>query len=164
MGAGSGGVLGGTVGLLAGIGALAIPGLGPFIAAGPILAALSGAANPLLARLPRAIALATERWADESAASRTPRATIADALELVAAGPHVHRSTSSILAAGDTDVLERIAALRAPAPRMRWWRVLVPAVLVLATVVTALHAATDTDQMFDHARHIYQVAGIRHGA
>jgi hypothetical protein len=31
-------------GLLAGIGALAIPGLGPFIAAGPIMAALSGAA------------------------------------------------------------------------------------------------------------------------
>jgi len=43
-GAGTGGVLGGTVGLLAGIGALAIPGLGPFIAAGPLLAALSGAA------------------------------------------------------------------------------------------------------------------------
>ena len=35
---------GATVGLLAGIGALAIPGLGPFIAAGPIMAALSGAA------------------------------------------------------------------------------------------------------------------------
>jgi uncharacterized membrane protein len=33
-----------TLGLLAGIGALAIPGLGPFIAAGPLLAALSGAA------------------------------------------------------------------------------------------------------------------------
>ncbi len=32
------------MGLLAGIGALAIPGLGPFIAAGPIMAALSGAA------------------------------------------------------------------------------------------------------------------------
>lgn len=43
-GAGAGGVLGGTFGLLAGIGALAIPGLGPFIAAGPLLAALSGAA------------------------------------------------------------------------------------------------------------------------
>ena len=39
-----GGVIGGTVGLLAGIGALAIPGLGPFIAAGPLMAALSGAA------------------------------------------------------------------------------------------------------------------------
>ena len=44
VGAGSGGIVGGTIGLLAGIGALAIPGLGPFIAAGPILAALSGAA------------------------------------------------------------------------------------------------------------------------
>ena len=32
------------LGLLAGIGALAIPGVGPFIAAGPIMAALSGAA------------------------------------------------------------------------------------------------------------------------
>jgi tetrahydromethanopterin S-methyltransferase subunit C len=37
-------VLGGTIGLLAGLGALAIPGLGPFIAAGPLMAALSGAA------------------------------------------------------------------------------------------------------------------------
>jgi len=40
----AGGVLGGTLGWLAGIGSLAIPGLGPFIAAGPIMAALSGAA------------------------------------------------------------------------------------------------------------------------
>ncbi len=43
-GAGTGGVAGGTLGLLVGIGALAIPGLGPLIAAGPLLAALSGAA------------------------------------------------------------------------------------------------------------------------
>lgn len=43
-GAGAGGVVGGTLGLLAGIGLLAIPGVGPFIAAGPILAALSGIA------------------------------------------------------------------------------------------------------------------------
>src|SRR5215475_2295593 len=43
-GAGTGVVLGGALGWLAGIGALAIPGLGPFIAAGPIMAALSGAA------------------------------------------------------------------------------------------------------------------------
>ena len=39
---GAGAVVGGTIGLLAGIGALAIPGLGPFIAAGPIMAALAG--------------------------------------------------------------------------------------------------------------------------
>jgi len=43
-GAGTGGAVGGALGWLVGIGALAIPGVGPFIAAGPILAALSGAA------------------------------------------------------------------------------------------------------------------------
>jgi len=41
-GAGSGAVIGGALGWLVGIGALAIPGLGPFIAAGPIMAALAG--------------------------------------------------------------------------------------------------------------------------
>ena len=38
----AGGVVGGTLGLLAGIGSLAIPGVGPLIAAGPIMAALAG--------------------------------------------------------------------------------------------------------------------------
>ncbi len=38
----AGGIIGGTIGLLAHIGVLAIPGLGPLIAAGPIIAALSG--------------------------------------------------------------------------------------------------------------------------
>jgi len=42
-GAGTGAVIGGTLGWLAGIGTLAIPGLGPFIVAGPIVAALAGA-------------------------------------------------------------------------------------------------------------------------
>lgn len=43
-GAATGGVLGGLAGWLVGIGSLAIPGAGPFIAAGPIMAALGGAA------------------------------------------------------------------------------------------------------------------------
>jgi hypothetical protein len=43
-GALAGGALGGAIGLLAGIGAITIPGLGPFIAAGPLMAAMSGAA------------------------------------------------------------------------------------------------------------------------
>ena len=42
-GASTGALIGGTLGWLAGIGALAIPGVGPFIAAGPIIAALAGA-------------------------------------------------------------------------------------------------------------------------
>jgi hypothetical protein len=42
-GAGTGAVVGGALGWLAGIGSLAIPGVGPLIAAGPIVAALAGA-------------------------------------------------------------------------------------------------------------------------
>jgi hypothetical protein len=41
-GVAAGGAVGGTLGLLAGIGALAIPGVGPLIAAGPIMGALAG--------------------------------------------------------------------------------------------------------------------------
>lgn len=43
VGAAAGVVGGGTVGLLLGLGAIAIPGLGAFLAAGPIMAALAGA-------------------------------------------------------------------------------------------------------------------------
>ncbi|HEX4055691.1 MAG TPA: hypothetical protein VHX86_15610 [Tepidisphaeraceae bacterium] len=43
-GVSAGAAVGATLGWLAGIGMLAIPGIGPFIAAGPIMAALSGAA------------------------------------------------------------------------------------------------------------------------
>jgi hypothetical protein len=41
-GAGSGAILGGALGWLAGIGSLAIPGVGPFLAAGPLLSLLAG--------------------------------------------------------------------------------------------------------------------------
>jgi uncharacterized protein YcfJ len=43
-GTASGGVIGGIIGWLVGAGSLAIPGVGPFIAAGPLMAALGGAA------------------------------------------------------------------------------------------------------------------------
>jgi len=42
-GAGTGVILGGALGWLVGIGALAMPGVGPFIAAGPVMTALAGA-------------------------------------------------------------------------------------------------------------------------
>jgi hypothetical protein len=41
-GAGTGAVIGGALGWLTGIGALAIPGIGPFVAAGPIISLLAG--------------------------------------------------------------------------------------------------------------------------
>lgn len=43
-GIGAGGALGGALGLLAGLGAISVPGLGALVAAGPLLAGLSGAA------------------------------------------------------------------------------------------------------------------------
>ena len=43
VGTATGAAAGGTVGLLLGLGAIAIPGLGAFLAAGPIVAALAGA-------------------------------------------------------------------------------------------------------------------------
>jgi hypothetical protein len=42
VGVTTGGAIGGVFGVLVGVGALAIPGLGPFIAAGPIMAGLAG--------------------------------------------------------------------------------------------------------------------------
>jgi hypothetical protein len=42
-GATTGALAGGALGWLAGVGALAIPGVGPYIAAGPIMAAIAGA-------------------------------------------------------------------------------------------------------------------------
>ena len=42
VGVGSGAAVGGALGWLVGIGALAIPGIGPVIAAGPLVAALAG--------------------------------------------------------------------------------------------------------------------------
>ncbi len=41
-GASTGAVLGGALGLLAGLGSITIPGIGPFIAAGPLMAAFAG--------------------------------------------------------------------------------------------------------------------------
>jgi hypothetical protein len=42
-GAGAGAAVGGVLGWLVGIGAIAIPGIGPLVAAGPVVAALAGA-------------------------------------------------------------------------------------------------------------------------
>ena len=57
-GAGTGAALGGVLGWLVGIGAIAIPGIGPLVAAGPVVAALAGAgAQPGTARARRRLRL-----------------------------------------------------------------------------------------------------------
>ncbi len=77
VGVSAGGAIGGTIGLLAGIGALAIPGVGPLIAAGPLLAALSGAAaGGRCGAVWRALWLA---WASRSSKPRPTKARSAAA-------------------------------------------------------------------------------------
>ena len=69
-GAVAGGVLAGALGWLVGIGSLAIPGVGPLIAAGPILAALTGAAPNILCMIEPKMLIATIPSLD-ACASRT---------------------------------------------------------------------------------------------
>jgi Zn-dependent protease with chaperone function len=122
-------------------------------------AALAVAVNPLLARLPAALELSCERWADEAAARTCPRATVADALTRAATGQSAGRP-SVVLAAGATDVLARVGALHAPAPRLASWRLAVLTALLFATTVAAAVALHDADRLFDLARSAYR-AGRR---
>lgn len=120
-------------------------------------AELARAANPLLRPLSAAVALATERWADEDATATVSRNQVAEALICAALGraASARPPGSAVLAAAQVDVAQRIAALRAPAPRLRVWRVVVVVTLLGATSLTAIHAAHDTDHLFDHARLVY---------
>ncbi len=123
-------------------------------------AELARAANPLLRALPAAVALATERWADEEATATTSRDQVAQALISAALGRPTFAVPrgSAVLAAAQVDVAQRITALRGPAPRLQVWRVVVVAALLGATSLTAIHAAHDTDHLFDHARWVYSRA------
>jgi hypothetical protein len=121
------------------------------------VAHLAAAANPLLARLPPAVALSTERWADESAAARCSRGAVADALVRAArrTGNSGHSSTA-VLAAATTELAARVAALRVPPPRTTLWRVALLVGLLIATAATVLEAAHDTERMFDLAQAAYR--------
>lgn len=121
-------------------------------------ALVAAAANPLLHRLPTAVGLACERWADERAAAACQRTTVADAL-LRAATTALPTSTAA-LAAAATDLASRIGALRAPAPRMRWGRIALLVGLLVATAATLAEATHDTERLFELAQATYR-AGHR---
>lgn len=119
---------------------------------------LAVALNPLLARVPRALERSCERWADEDAAHVCRRTTVAAALTRAAASP---RSATSavVLAAGATDVADRIIALRAPAPRLVLWRITLLAGLLAATAAAVAIAMHDTEHIFEMAQTAYAAAG-----
>jgi Zn-dependent protease with chaperone function len=117
---------------------------------------LAAAANPLLYRLPSAMALSTERWADEAATARCQRGTVADALLHTALGARLITAPAVVLAAGTTEVAIRVRALRAPAPRLAVWRLALLLALLVATAAAVLEAAHDTERLFEFAQAAYR--------
>jgi Zn-dependent protease with chaperone function len=124
------------------------------------LALLACAANPLLRRLPVAVELACERWADEDAAATCRRDTVAEALTRAAAGARTLPGPAVVLAAAVAHVATRVGALRAPAPRLAWWRVTLLVGLLAATAWAVLNAAHETEQLLELAQYAYR-AGYR---
>ncbi len=123
------------------------------------VAHLAAAANPLLRGLPSAVALSTERWADESAAVTCRRDTVAAALTHAALGrARLLAVPSVVLAAAATEIVTRVQALRAPAPRLTLWRVALLVALLLATAATVLEAARETERLFELAQYAYRTA------
>ena len=117
-------------------------------------AVLAVAVNPFLGGLPRALELSCERWADEDAAHVCRRSTVAHALTRAATGTRPATSAVVLTAAG-ADISARLGALRAPAPRLGFWRVSVLAGLLTATTVAVAIAMHDTEHLFELAQSAY---------
>jgi Zn-dependent protease with chaperone function len=121
------------------------------------IAGLAAAANPLLLKLPDAIALSTERWADECAAATGTRVTVARALILAAsASGRTIALPAGVLAATATQLTERVRAMWSPAPRLTLWRVALLTALLVAIAAAVVEAAHDTDRLFDLAGAAYR--------
>jgi Zn-dependent protease with chaperone function len=121
---------------------------------------LAVAAAPITLRLRSALALATERWADETAGKVCSRSAVAGALTLAAhTAPRSHGVGDPILAVADTEVAARIDALSHPASPLTLWRLALMVALLLAVVVSTQVAAADVDRVFDLAQAAYHVGG-----
>jgi hypothetical protein len=120
---------------------------------------LAASVNPLLNPLRAAVDLVTERWADEDAAHVCRRDTVAAAVARAATGT-LPVTPAVVLAAGVTEVNDRITALRAPAPRLVAWQLLLPATVLAAIAVAVALALHDTERLFELAQHAYR-AGQR---
>lgn len=120
-----------------------------------LAAELAAAVDPLQRSLPAAVRFATERWADESAASAVgDRAVVARVLARsglrAAARPRAPWAPVALRSGGPA-VVDRVQALLAPAPRQRPWLVAAAAAVVAFGLTAALHAEADTDAWLDHA-------------
>ena len=123
-------------------------------------AELAAAVNPMLRPVTRAVRYATERWADEDAATATgDRASVARALARVGlrrhAAPAPFGWRAVALGGADSSVVARVRALLAPPPRRRPGALVAQAALacVLAvTVASTVEAQRDAEHLFEQAR------------
>lgn len=120
---------------------------------------LVAAANPLLRRMPAAVALACERWADEDAARLCRRDVVVGALRRTAAVRQPPLPGRLALGAAVLDIASRIRALEMPAPRLVLWRFALPLALLVTTVLAVAYAAHDTERIFELAQYTYRTTG-----
>ena len=118
-----------------------------------LTADLAAAVNPLLRPTAHTIRHATERWADEDAATtiadrRLVAATIAQ-VALLRTHPPV---PVAVAAATGGQVPQRVQALLRPAPRMRARHVGVVAALVLAVLLGSFAVQRTGETLFEHAK------------
>jgi hypothetical protein len=117
-------------------------------------AALAGAVDPLQHGVGAAVSYATERWADESAAAALgDRAAVARALARSGLRSSGHREPAGgwaavALSASGADVVRRVRALLAPAPRQHPGLVLAGGVLAACALAVSLHAQEDSERYF----------------
>lgn len=119
--------------------------------------ALAAAVNPLLGTIPKALRLATERWADEAAAQATGnRATVAATIEHAASRiRRVPVAGLLTLAAAASDVELRVAALLEGPPRRRLASEATLALLAVLAIAAAVAAGHDIEQLFQAAKGAY---------
>ena len=120
---------------------------------------LAAAMNPLLVRVPHAVDVACERWADEAAARVATRAAVAAALRVTAAGRPQWRP-SVVFAAAGLAVVSRIEALSAPAQPVSRWRLAALTAVLIAMVAAVAVGMHQTEALFELAQRAYR-AGRR---
>jgi hypothetical protein len=122
------------------------------------VADICGCVNPFLRPVASTVHALTERWADEAAATsvgdrRATAAALARTAELTNTWTTrtSHPAHATMLAVGDGNIADRVAALMAEPPRTSYWRIAVLAGLLAVTVVTAHIAGASLDSIFDAA-------------
>ncbi|HET9077238.1 MAG TPA: M56 family metallopeptidase [Acidimicrobiales bacterium] len=123
-------------------------------------AELAAAVNPLMARVPAAIRLTAERWADEvAAASVSDRRLVAETIGQVAVRNYESRRRPVFaLSAAGADVVQRVGSLLDRPPRRH---LLLEGLLIGAAgaaVAASLLAAYDINHLFEMAERTYRAA------